>query len=79
MSPVHKADIASADCVRRGVAFSFDLMSDRCVGGRPNYRMVQTRSGRIMFPSDLHWVVGLKVRTVQIYFEASRAVTGLLG
>lgn len=32
-----------------------------------------------MFPSDLQWVVGLKVRTVQIYFEASRAVSGLLG
>lgn len=32
-----------------------------------------------MFPSDLRLVVGLKVRTVQIYFEASRAISELLG
>lgn len=31
-----------------------------------------------MFPSDLR-LVGSKVRTVQICFEASRAISGLLG
>lgn len=31
-----------------------------------------------MFPSDL-CLVGSKVRTVQIYFEASRAISELLG